>query len=278
MIKLKLLNKIEAQQYISEPDLYMDSVTPYYISKILHQKGTMEDFVVNFQNSCFDFKDSSVKTLKEYEDRLNNDLSKLGLDIDETVYFISTNGRDNINLPYTKGKAVIVPNYKCFGINITGSDLLGYPLTVHEIFHTLSRNNQDLRKSCYKSLGWIDAGKPLFNDDLLNEIFINPDAVSHDHYINYHINGETVKLAPLMYKEMGRNSFAVIDDSLEVKKIEPFFNYNQYGSMWRNTSYNNHPEELSAEHFRVLICHGKASDMNMLNQFHGALKEHFAIS
>jgi hypothetical protein len=278
MLKFKLLNKEEAINYLDEPDLYLESLTPFYIKKILNKPASYCEFINNFKDSCYNFNDFSYKKIQEYEDRLNIKLQKLKLDIDETVYFILTDGSDNISLPYTKGKAIIVPNKSIIDVKDTSDYLLSYDLTVHEVFHTLSRNNNNLRKSCYKSLGWIDAEKALFPTKILEEAFINPDAVSHDHYLKYiNIDGSVSKIAPIMHKNMGNDVFGIFNDELEFIKLAPFSEYKSYNKLWKNTNYNNHPEELSAEHFMKLIVSNKFSDEIIMEKFYKKLLIHFAI-
>lgn len=283
MIKFKLLNKAEAVDYIAQPDLYTDSLTPYYMSKIMNGETSKELFIKNFQDSCGSFNQKSEERIVEYEDKFNKKLSNLKMDIDETIYLILTNGKDNISLPYTKGKAIIIPNLSQFGFN-TGSnhfynELLTYPLTIHETFHVLSRNNTKLRKDCYQSLGWIDAGKPLIPDNIIERVFTNPDAVSHDHYLTYEDNdGNVLNIAPIMYQSMGNNNFAVLDDDLNFIKILPFNQFPKYSLLWKNTTYNNHPEELSAEHFRLLISSSHYRDIEMIRKFYSALYRNYAIN
>lgn len=278
MLKLKLLNKDEAIDYIEQPDLYLESLTPYYIKQILGNSDKYSDFITNFQNSCGDFNNKAHSTIEEYEDRINKRLEYIKLDINETVYFILTNGKDNISLPYTKGKAVIVPYLKNTISQNFSSNLLDFSLTAHEIFHTLSRNNQQLRKDCYQSLGWKDAGKCLIPQNILDEIFINPDAVSHDHYLEYVDFDNIISyIAPIMYKSMSANHFVIFDSQLNYKEIKPFNAFPKYNSMWKNTGYNNHPEELSAEHFCRLITTNKYNDKEMMKSFYQALLKNFAI-
>lgn len=251
MIKLKLLNRIEAIEYIMDEDLYMKSITPFYIQKILKRKGDMNDFISNFQQSICDFNDFSIYDLNYYEKLLNNSLKTLKLNINETIYMIATNGKDNIGLPYTKSKAIIIP--------YNGS-LLNYSLTVHEIFHVLSRNNESLRKKCYKSLNWINANKNLFSD--INDVFINPDACSHDHYLKIMKNDKIFNIAPIMINSIFNNQFGIFDDNLKLIKIVPFSYFDEYQNLWKNTNYNNHPEELSAEHFSAIICSTGVYNLN----------------
>lgn len=278
MLKFKLLNQEEAVNYLDKPDLYLESLTPFYIEKILHKPASYDEFIMNFKDSCYTFNDLSYKKIKEYEDRLNLRLESLKLNINETVYFILTDGSDNIRLPYTKGKAVIVPNKRSFMMDQISDELLTYALTVHEVFHTLSRNNPNLRKSCYKSLGWVDAKKPLFPKKILEEVFINPDAVSHDHYLQYmNMDGSISNIAPIMHKKMGNNVFGVFDEDLKLQKLVPFSDYNSYNYLWKNTNYNNHPEELSAEHFMSLIGSNTFADKLIMKKFYNALLNHFAI-
>lgn len=267
MIKLKTLNRVNAVEYIMDEDLYLKSITPFYIEKILKRKGDKSDFISNFKNSICDFNEISKHDLIHYEELLNNTLKLLKLNINETIYMIATNGNDNIGLPYTKSKSIIIPY---------NGNLLNYSLTVHEIFHVLSRNNESLRKKCYKSLNWIDANKNLFHE--IDNIFINPDACSHDHYLKIIKNDNIFNIAPIMINSVFNNNFGIFDKDLNLIKIVPFSYFDNYQELWKNTNYNNHPEELSAEHFSAIICSNNISTLRdpiIAKSFYLALFDEF---
>lgn len=280
MLKFKLLSKSEAKSYIAKPDVYLNSLTPYYIKSILKKSDQYDSFVKNFQNSCFDFNANSHEEIKEYEILFNHRLKQLNIDIDKTIFLILTDGSDNIRLPYTKGEAIIIPNKRFSLFNNGSSQLLSYALIAHETFHALSRNNTNLRKDCYKSLGWKDAGHNLFPEHILKDVFINPDAVSHDHYIEFTDRyNRAHNIAPIMYKGMGQNFFGVFDENLQFEKLQHFNEFYGYNYLWKNTSYNNHPEELSAEHFMLLISKDQEnySDTFIMKKFYRALINNFGI-
>lgn len=264
MVKFKILNIDESKKYVAKKDSYLDYITPFYIKKILKKSNSnYDDFIKNFQNSCVNPNINSYSFFEIFEKRINLSLINLKISIDETIYIIFTDGSDNIHLPYTKGKSIILP------FDITNSSY--YSLIVHELWHILSRNNKKLRLDAYKSIGWI-YHENLFNNNILHQEFINPDACHHDHYINLNdINGNNFNISPIMIESCFNNYFAVFDENLNFLRLDNYKNFKSYKELWKNTGYNNHPEEICAEHFMLLVLDKKVPDKFILEKFYNSL-------
>lgn len=270
MLKFKILSVDEAKIYIEKKDLYLEYITPFYINQILKNKDAQHtDFIENLKNSCVDPKQKSESLFKSFEEKINLSLKELKISINETINIIFTNGQDNINLPYTKGKAIILP-MRNIGIN-------HYSLIIHEIWHIISRNNKKIRLDAYKSIGWKYKENLLDKVIITNE-FINPDACHHDHYIRIpDVLGNYYNVTPIMLNSCFDEYFIIFNDSLKFLKIDRMSNFTSYKKLWKNTSYNNHPEEICAEHFMLLLTNSNIVDKEIMKSFYFSLTENLGI-
>lgn len=159
---------------------------------------------------------------------------------------------------------------------------LNYSLLAHELFHIFSRNNFSIRKYMYGILGFKIAHSLILPPKNIKELIIsNPDTPQivftniiykdHMHYVTPILHSkkryneytksffDDMKVSLLfvntrvyndevilVYKDMREygidNHMIPIEDSLEYQQ-----------KLGNNTTYNIHPEEVSAKHFEFII-------------------------
>lgn len=263
-MKFKNLNKEQGKKEISKNDEYIDHLTPFYRNLFL--KGNLPNDNNSFKkllsSSVIDPTENQIEIVNDSFLKIKKSLNELKINIDTNMNFIYTDGSDNIGMPYTKGTSMIMPE----GYHYPESGVLSYfnvHLIAHELWHILSRNDEKLRNSAYQSIGFKKNDKKLheldnyhesFDGKSLNDIyFINPDAINHDHYFEVNENGKKLKMFPLMVGNL--NPAAIWVDNNKIVSIENLYsNRNkEYLDTMSNFSYNTHPEELCAEHFRTLV-------------------------
>jgi hypothetical protein len=270
LIEYVVLQANEAQYYIDKEDEYFNSVTPYYLSCFLKKPYTLEHFKKTLRKSCRNSSSFFNLEVAQHAHNINQRLEYLGLNFDLKIYIIPTDGSDNIGMPYTKDKAIIVPNHGLKPHNEANYGL-GYSLFAHETYHVLSRIYPELRKSVYESLGFINKNYNLIPDGYREKLFINPDVVDYNHCIQLYKGNTPYFASPFLYKRVGNACAAIYDKDFIYKGVSKLNSLTGYRDLFKNTGYNNHPEELAAEHFRLLICNNSVQDQLMIDQFYNAL-------
>ena len=80
-------------------------------------------------------------------------LSHLASHLPNNITFIKTSGADEGGAPYTRGNSVILPKRQV-SQSVKSLERLFY----HELFHIISRNNQQLRDELYSIIGFKPCG------------------------------------------------------------------------------------------------------------------------
>ena len=145
-----------------------------------------------------------------------------------------------------------------------------YALISHEIFHCLTRNSPEFRRSMYKLIGFNILDNELnFPPEMRDKIVNNPDVERFDNYAEFNINGVKCKCAlMLIYTKTWREVEA------EGKKDAFFFQYilpvlipideldtylpcdmasDFIEKVGDNTPYVIAPEEILADNFKEII-------------------------
>lgn len=292
-MKIKSLNKNNGKEEITKIDEYINHLTPYYMSLFLKDKKiNIENFLNLMKESVIEPTENQIEIVNISMEKINESLKTFNMNIDIDMTIIYTNGEDNIGMPYTKGTSMIMPS----GYHYPESGVLNYlnpHLVAHELWHILSRNNEELRKSAYESLGFKKNDKKLneiknYNDFLngnsIDDIyFINPDAISHDYYFEMIEGDKKIKMFPIMVQNL--IPAAIYVDGDEIINIDRLYTERNksYIEEMKNFDYNTHPEEICAEHFRCFIMSNYENELSllpnqeMMKNFIKTIKKEFGI-
>jgi hypothetical protein len=211
-----------------------------------------------------------IQTLADIEKRLSQ--KSLQLSLPDTIYFAKTNGKDEGGAAYTRRNLLIL-NKKHLNIGTI----------THELFHVYSRHNPAIRDAAYQILGFEHCAPLTFTGDLAKQKITNPDAVILQHYLPLFIDNEQKKLMMITYSNSaytGGDFFKYLNKGLlEIEQLDSLqtiareidgqqriVNFNEAPNLeryiGRNTAYNIHPEEISAEHFKFILL----PESNLPNQ------------
>lgn len=171
---------------------------------------------------------------------------------------------------YTRGTYIVLKGSR---VKAGGYD----DLFIHELFHVLSRYDKEMSGNVYNTLGFKKSNEVAYPKEIADLRISNPDAPFNDYYLTVQHNGKPVDVMLVLFasKEYAGGSFfqylqigmlAVEGDDmnktpvyvdgkpliLKVKEVQNF--YEQIG---KNTSYIIHAEELSADHFELLLNQDK---------------------
>jgi hypothetical protein len=183
-------------------------------------------------------------------------------------------------------------NYIAMGapmFNLTDEDF--EEVFIHELFHVLSRNNPSFQNKVYNSLGFTQCNEVKYPDGF--QRISNPDAPFNNYYIKVGSGDGLVEAMLILYSDKDydggsffryaklalmvvegddQNKRPVLKDGepviLQLNEVTDF--YEQIG---RNTGYIIHPEELSADHFVMLVNNEQTPDQWIIDELKKLLLE-----
>jgi hypothetical protein len=229
-------------------------------------RSDMEDFSASDKV----FMEEVFKTTKSALDKINSNLMPSRLELIKT----KTNhyGPD---VYYTREDAIILPD----NIFKDPSIATQMPIMLHEIFHILSRYNEDFRAKMYALIGFSK-----YDDNLVlpveisNKLLTNPDGVSRKYAIKLKDdNGDEQLALPLIlstkerYEPSMPSFFAYLSFDLyplvKISEDEMTLGLNSKGQsslsighngdffkqIKDNTQYIIHPDEIMADNFMMAV-------------------------
>lgn len=189
------------------------------------------------------------------------------------ILLVKTSGEEEGGAGYTRAGAIMLPQA------LTDERELER-LLAHEIFHVVSRNNPDLKRALYRSIGFEECGEVVLPPALAARKMTNPDAPVNEHCIEVQVNGESVWGMPILLSRQERYdpaagvpffgyltlSMLLVDRSggagtparaLERNGAPALVPFNRVAGLLeqigRNTEYVIHAEEILASNFERLV-------------------------
>ena len=279
MWKLNPLSKKEAT-YEFQKLLNHDYVKNFSIYDIQSKTNSIdsrsiEDYIKYSIKQIVEWTNQEKQLLQKFYDQFINKLKELNIlqqfsILPSTINVIkSTMKHEGNALGYTINNNIILKE-------------LNYSLLVHELFHVFSRNNFSIRKHMYGILGFKIAHSLILPPTKLKELIIsNPDTPQLV-FTNIIYKGYMHYVTPILHSKKRYNEYtkSFFDDmkvsllfvNTRVYNDEVILVYKdmkEYGidnymipieeskqyqqKLGENTTYNIHPEEVSAKHFEFII-------------------------
>lgn len=238
-------------------------------------------------NSEQDYLDYATKqavewTTKEIADTratiksVENKIKALGLKLNlpkQIILVKSTMAEEGNAGGYTRS------NYIALGSN-PSEDLF-----VHELFHVFSRHNPAKRDQLYETLQFKKCNRITFPSSLKDLKVTNPDAPFIEHFVKAQINGTEKEIVFItraskpyeggsFFEYLQKRAMEVEGDTnnKQAKLIDGkpiLIAYaaieNLEALIGNNTGYNIHPEEILADHFKLLVKGEKVSAPSFLD-------------
>ncbi len=201
----------------------------------------------------------------------------------QEIWLMLTSGtEEGVTAAYTRGQAVILPT---FFRNID-DDRLAYVM-IHELFHVLSRYDDERRSRLYKIIQYEPCPPLEFPAILEHARLSNPDGYRNDHLVRLEFGGKmktfmSIILPRERYNPQSEKTILqyVFDTLLEVKVKKtrtvmagkfPILCYpEKFPDLWekvgRNTTYISHPDEILADNFVRLVLHRTVPDPWVLEE------------
>ena len=281
-IRFHCASKAEGQQL-------MDSRTEYYGSlnqndlewRMRKTNATLEEFKQYAREQVLDFTQEEKDLMKRSVDFVEERLQKIGCRLPfptkDIVIVKTTMDEESGAGGYTNGTVIYLGRgeFEYFMRNTSDEEvkrmlfLRMTKLVIHEMFHCLTRNNADFRRSMYSLIGFTILDHDInFPTEVKKWILTNPDVEHLDNYIEVTIDGEQrpceliVKYTKTWEEAAAQNEYAsffnhnecVLVPLDDLDKAYPMRNLKEFwDKVGRNTSYVFAPEECLADNFAYAV-------------------------
>lgn len=101
----------------------------------------------------------------------------------DTIYLIKSNKKIEFSAPFTKRKAIIIPDKEIPPFVLSGLITKNIEhILIHELFHIFSSNNKEKREVIYNQIGFEKINQIELPNEILKTQIINPDDNISDYY------------------------------------------------------------------------------------------------
>lgn len=181
------LNSQEAYSYLEKTNYFTEQ---NLLSISLKTKGEINIDSNNLEKLQNQYKEYVSRNLLEWKGHNKSYINKRFTEIlshikthtptvlQDTIFLIKSNKKIEFSSPFTKGKAIIIPESKTpyFSSSLLGLDNGNFEETLaHELFHIYSSNNSNLRESIYSLIGFEKVNNFQVLEELKEMQIINPD-------------------------------------------------------------------------------------------------------
>lgn len=273
------LDKSLASEKMALEDDFIKAQTQFNITLINEKLENKDQYREYLSKTTLDWEEAEIEKIKAIFVELNQNLKDKQLNINQEILLIRTNGEDSWNLPYTRQNAIILPSKQDEKEILSHNNI---HLITHEVFHILSRMNPEVREALYRIYNFRKV--PTIDvQSFIPSMITNPDALHFEYYTDVQYKNKTVKALPIMLFEKDKINWKKLL-ILDAESLKPLQLVNMRKTSYAKdksllTSYITHPEEISAEMFRILVLakeDDKKSEHNdLLVDFHDVLKEFY---
>ena len=274
-ISYRFATKAEAQMLITDIDNFTNKLNSLDINlRLGKEDGRKSELLRLAMNETLNWSDEDKKKItaafKSLQAKI--DKQKLKIEYPHEIILVKTSMKEEMNVTaYTR------KNWIALGedfINKATKDNLEY-LLAHEMFHLLTRNDKNFKKSVYSVIGFEVTDRELFFPiDIVERKISNPDIEQYDSYAEFTIDGTKQKCSMIIYSDKAYTTGGLgdylnvglipLDDNLiplrtdgktiiyGIDKAEDF-----YDKVGRNTKYTINPEEILADNFAYLLIQKK---------------------
>ncbi len=270
---IKLAGKERAKELLMTEDAYTRVLSKFDVqAKTLDpSKTTVGDYLEFAGAQAEEWTLEEKKTMGEVVSSVAAMIKNLGLMIKmpATIELIkSTMKNEGGAEGYTRGDYIVLSNSRV----TAGANGLE-DLFIHELFHIISRYDNSVSEKIYNSIGFKKCNEVEYPKEIKDLKITNPDAPFNNFYITLEHNGKPVDIMLVIFsaeKYTNGSFFTYLQIGLMVvegdenskkpvyKDGEPliltFMDVKDfYKQVGKNTGYIIHAEEISADHFVMLL-------------------------
>lgn len=265
----------EGQKLLTQRDEFIERLSPFDRSARMKTSETVseEAFLRFVSTNVLAWTDAEMAAIREAMANIECRLIPLALPWPDPIFMVKTSGREEARAAYTRGNAIVLPTNRIAAANSLPG-LLG-----HELFHVLSRSQPKLREKLYDTIGFRPCQEVPYPPTLKEIRITNPDGPRTDYAIKIQFQDRSTWAVPIIYSRSSQYDAARKNDFFDYIEFRfllveragvgnpPAATYeaanpvlanpNQisgfYEQVGRNTGYIIHPDEILAEHFRLLV-------------------------
>jgi len=282
----------QAKELLTTEDKFTESWSQFDIdSRMRKNNSTKEELFEYISEQAREWTPDQKEILKKVIFKIQKQISKnnFQLNFPGKIVFIKTTTKEEGNaLAYTRSNYIVL-NEKLETSNQWDLERL----VAHELFHILSRNNPEFRKSMYGIIGFKLMNNIDYPETIKKYRITNPDAPHTDNYITLKINDEVINCMMILFSKKAYESgdfFEYLNIGFlkltgnEIKSVELRDNNptiyslkevsNFFEQVGKNTNYIIHPEEIMAENFSFALMEKKElKNPDIINKIRIILKE-----
>lgn len=270
-------SKTEGQQLIDNRTEYYASLSQNDLDwRMRKTNATLEEFKEYAKNQVLDFTQDEQNFMKRVVDYVEKRLSEIGcrLPFPTDIAIVKTTMNEEGGAGgYTSGTVIYLEGSGVERLASKTSDgqlLRMGNLLIHEMFHCLTRNNPDFRRSMYELIGFTILDRDInFPSSVKEYIMTNPDVEHLDNFIEVTIDGEKRPCELIVrysktWEEVsaaGNNNASFFNHSecvlIPLDDLNKAYPVNDVKDFWsqvgQNTQYVFAPEECLADNFSYAI-------------------------
>lgn len=263
-----------AKELLTTEDEYTEILSKFdLMSKTLSKSDTvtLQDYFKKAAGSVKQWSDDDKAGMQKVVSSINKKIKELGLKLKmpariEVIKSDMTN--EGGATGYTRSNYIVMKDNSVEGSYGSYEDVF-----IHELFHVLSRYDKEMSEKVYNIIGFKKCNEVPYPKEIADLRLSNPDAPFNNFYLTVKYNDKPVDIMLILfsgreftggsffgYMQIGMLAVEGDDDNkktvyadgkpliLKIKDVKGY--YEQVG---RNTDYNLHAEELSADHFVLLV-------------------------
>lgn len=267
-----------AKELLTTEDEYTAILSRFdMMSKTLSKSDTVKlsDYFDKSVRSVKEWSEEDKKGLEKVVSSINKKIKELGLNIKMPArieVIKSDMSNEGGAAGYTRSNYIVMKDN-----TVEGSYGSYEEVFIHELFHVFSRYDKEMSEKVYNIIGFKKCNEVPYPPEIAGLRLSNPDAPFNNFYITVNYEGKPIDVMLILfsgreftggsffgYMQIGLLAVEGTDDNkkviytdgkpliLKFKDVKGF--YEQTG---KNTPYNIHAEELSADHFVMLVNQDK---------------------
>lgn len=261
-VRFRFADIPEGRRLISADDSYTARLGDSGAALRFTKKGvTLADYKAFAADQVRPFTAPRRSALAASADRLNMRFAELGFvnPLTNEVTVVLTTMREEFGASgYTRGSVVFlgVEAVDCMPPRSLDN------LLAHELFHVISRQNQEFRRKMYSAIGFTLCEEPKFSDEVRSGILANPDVEKYDCKATFTIDGKPVEATIITFipdrHVRGRLVLSTVHPAIvplgepgRVVSVEDVPDFEKV--VGRNTGYVIAAEECIADNFAYAV-------------------------
>ncbi|MCC7158482.1 MAG: hypothetical protein IT281_02975 [Ignavibacteria bacterium] len=270
---VKPVGKNRGKELLITEDAYTNVLSKFDVqSKTLDpSKTTVKDYLDFAGEQAEDWTSNEKKIIEEVISSVAGKIKTLGLKLSmpaEIELIKSTMKNEGGADGYTRGDYIVLKDSWLSSKSVRLEDLF-----IHELFHVLSRHNPSMSEKIYNSIGFKKCNEVEYPNEIKDLRISNPDAPLNNFYLTVQYDGKPIDIMLVLYsadKYTNGSFFSYLQVGLMVvegdenskkpvyKEGEPLILKfkdvkNFFEQAGKNTGYVIHAEEISADHFVMLL-------------------------